>query len=60
MGRLHRVPRERVRVELRLAPQIAEMLYDSAREWDVSLSEAGTRLILAGRRSNQHDSERAT
>ena len=60
MVRPHLGPRERMRVELRLAPQVAEMLYDSAQEWDVSLSEAGARLIQMGREKTQSDSQRTT
>lgn len=51
-------PRERVRVELRLPPQIAQMLYDSARQWDVSLSEAGARLIQLGHRTDRSIAQR--
>ncbi|PEG35235.1 hypothetical protein CQY20_22425 [Mycolicibacterium agri] len=40
--------RERIRVELRLPPHVAEMIYESAQHWDVSLSEAGSRLIQIG------------
>lgn len=40
--------RERVRVELRLPPHVAQMIYDRAQHWDVSLSEAGSRLIQIG------------
>lgn len=36
---------DRVRVELRLPRACAESAYRCAREWDVSLSEAGARLI---------------
>lgn len=54
MDRPHLGPRGRLRVELRLPPQVAEMLYDSAREWHVSLSEAGARLIELGR-GRAHD-----
>jgi hypothetical protein len=41
-------PVDKLRVELRLPPRVAELLYLSAREWNVSLSEAGARLILSG------------
>jgi hypothetical protein len=45
-------------VELRLSPQIAEMLYDSAQQWDVSLSEAGARLIQLGYAYNEDEQKR--
>jgi len=38
---------QRVRVELRLFPATAEALYQRAAEWNVSVSEAGNRLIDA-------------
>jgi hypothetical protein len=60
MGRPHLGPRERLRVELRLSPQIAEMLYDSAQQWDVSLSEAGARLIQLGYPHNGDEPTRTT
>lgn len=41
-------PLGKTRVELRLPPQVATMLYDCATEWHVSLSEAGARLIELG------------
>lgn len=40
--------RDRVRVEFRLQQSAAEAVYRCAREWDVSLSEAGARLIALG------------
>jgi hypothetical protein len=40
--------RERVRVELRLPQASAEALYQCARDWNLSLSEAGARLIDLG------------
>jgi hypothetical protein len=40
--------RDRLRVELRLPAETAETVYRCARGWDVSLSEAGTRLIESG------------
>lgn len=40
--------RDRVRVEFRLPQAAAEAVYRCAREWNVSLSEAGTRLIDLG------------
>lgn len=46
--RPHLVPRDRVRVEFRLPPAVAETAYRCAREWNVSLSEAGARLIESG------------
>lgn len=60
MGRPHLGPRERLRVELRLSRQIAEMLYDSAQEWDVSLSEAGARLIQLGYGHSEDQPKRTT
>lgn len=48
MDRPHNRVRQRVRVELRLQPHVAQMLYDRALHWDVSLSEAGSRLIQIG------------
>lgn len=39
---------ERLRVELRRSPRVAEVLYRSAQEWHVTLSEAGSRLIMSG------------
>lgn len=48
MDRPRTKPQERIRVELRLPPQVAELLYDSAQHWHVSLSEAGSRLIQTG------------
>lgn len=48
MDRPHNRVRERVRVELRLPPHVAQMIYDRAQHWDVSLSEAGSRLIRIG------------
>lgn len=50
-------PLEKLRVELRLPPQIAEMLYDSAQEWHVSLSEAGARLIERGHAHGREESK---
>lgn len=41
-------PRDRVRVELRLPRAVAEAIYRCAREWNMSLSEAGSRLIESG------------
>jgi hypothetical protein len=41
-------PLDKLRVELRLPSRVAEVLYLSAQEWQVSLSEAGARLILSG------------
>jgi len=40
--------RDRVRVEFRLPRASAEAAYQCAREWNVSLSEAGARLIDLG------------
>lgn len=40
--------RDRVRVEFRLPQAAADAVYRCAREWNVSLSEAGTRLIDLG------------
>lgn len=40
--------RDRVRVEFRLPRASAEAAYRCAREWNVSLSEAGARLIDLG------------
>lgn len=40
--------RDRVRVEFRLPRATAEAAYQCAREWNVSLSEAGARLIDLG------------
>jgi hypothetical protein len=40
--------RDRVRVELRLPRAVAEATYGCARDWNMSLSEAGSRLIEAG------------
>ncbi len=48
MERPHLVPRDRVRVEFRLPPAVAETAYRCARQWNVSLSEAGARLIESG------------
>lgn len=47
--------RERVRVELRLPPHVAQMIYDRAQHWDVSLSEAGSRLIQIGHDGSDKD-----
>ncbi len=41
-------PRDRVRMEVRLPPAVAESAYRCARDWDVSLSEAASRLIVSG------------
>lgn len=41
-------PKDRVRVEFRLPRAVAEAAYRCACEWNVSLSEAGTRLIESG------------
>lgn len=41
-------PRDRVRVEFRLPREVAEAAYRCADDWDVSLSEAGSRLIESG------------
>lgn len=41
-------PRHRVRVEFRLPREVAEAAYRCADDWDVSLSEAGSRLIESG------------
>jgi hypothetical protein len=60
MGRPQLGPRERLRVELRLSPEIAEMLYDSAQQWNVSLSEAGARLIQLGYGHNEDGPKRTT
>lgn len=49
MDRPQLPPVEKLRVELRLPSRVAELLYLSAQEWEVSLSEAGARLILSGR-----------
>jgi hypothetical protein len=44
-----RAPRpQRVRVELRLYPATADALYHRAAAWNVSISEAGNRLLKAG------------
>jgi hypothetical protein len=40
--------RDRMRVEFRLPRAVAEAAYQCARRWDVSLSEAGARLIVSG------------
>lgn len=40
--------RDRMRVEFRLPRASAEAAYQCAREWNVSLSEAGARLIDLG------------
>jgi hypothetical protein len=40
--------RDRMRVEFRLPRDVAEAAYQCARRWDVSLSEAGARLIVSG------------
>lgn len=48
MERADRRRRDRVRVELRLRPATADALHERARVWDVSVSEAGNRLIEAG------------
>jgi hypothetical protein len=40
--------RDRLRVEFRLPAGTAETVYRCAREWAVSLSEAGTGLIESG------------
>lgn len=48
MRRPHLGPRDRVRVEFRLPRAVAEAAYHCAGEWDVSLSEAGARLIESG------------
>lgn len=50
-------PPGKLRVELRLPPRVAEVLYLSAQEWHVSLSEAGARLILSGREREDDQSE---
>jgi hypothetical protein len=39
---------ERIRVELRLQPAVADILYRWANEANVSLSEAGNQLISLG------------
>ena len=41
-------PNERIRVEFRLPRGLAEVVYGCAGDWDVSLSEAGARLIESG------------
>lgn len=40
--------RSRVRVEFSLAPDLAEKVYGYARQHDLTLSQAGSRLIIAG------------
>jgi hypothetical protein len=50
---------QRVRVELRLFPATAEALYQRAAEWNVSVSEAGNRLIDTGLASAADDAEKA-
>lgn len=40
--------RQRIRIELRLFPGVAEILYARAALWNVSLSEAGNHLIELG------------
>ncbi|MGC7358365.1 hypothetical protein RA989_21185 [Mycobacteroides abscessus subsp. massiliense] len=49
--------RGRLRVEFRLRGITAETVYRCAREWDMSLSEAGDRLISAGAIALDADSE---
>ena len=49
----------RVRVELRLFPTTAEALYQRAAEWNVSVSEAGNRLIGAGLSSTADSIEKS-
>ncbi|MBS1696759.1 MAG: hypothetical protein JST91_31640, partial [Actinobacteria bacterium] len=50
---------QRVRVELRLFPATAEALYQRAAEWNVSVSEAGNRLIDTGLASAADEDEKA-
>jgi len=50
---------QRVRVELRLFPATAEALYQRAAEWNVSISEAGNRLIDAGLSSTADSIEKS-
>jgi hypothetical protein len=50
---------QRVRVELRLFPATAEALYQRAAEWNVSVSEAGNRLIDAGLSSTADTDEKS-
>ena len=49
----------RVRVEMRLFPATAEALYQRAAEWNVSVSEAGNRLIDAGLSSTADSIEKS-
>ncbi|ULN47860.1 hypothetical protein MI170_00250 [Mycolicibacterium goodii] len=50
---------QRTRVELRLFPATAEALYQRAEEWNVSVSEAGNRLIDAGLANTTEPNEKA-
>lgn len=50
---------QRVRVELRLFPATAEALYQRAAEWNVSVSEAGNRLIDTGLAGTANADEKA-
>ena len=50
---------QRVRVELRLFPATAEALYQRAAEWNVSVSEAGNRLIDTGLAGTANVDEKA-
>jgi len=46
-------------VELRLFPATAEALYQRAEEWNVSVSEAGNRLIDSGLANTTEPNEKA-
>lgn len=50
---------QRTRVELRLFPATAEALYQRAEEWNVSVSEAGNRLIDSGLANTAEPNEKA-
>jgi hypothetical protein len=50
MRKLHANRPERIRVELRLQPMVAEKLYAWATRENLSLSDAGNRLIESGLR----------
>lgn len=49
---------QRARVELRLFPATADSLYQRAAEWNVSVSEAGNRLIDAGLASTANSGQK--
>ena len=58
MQRPHAKRPERIRVELRLQPAIADLLYGWAADANVSLSDAGNQLISLGSAHHQRCGEK--